>query len=196
MGYPRAPLPEDFREKWEELKYDTALLRHYGGGIEKIERWRKEAGLARQIRAKPAPRGLRKAWALGLTDKELGARFGVGESVAGRWREQAGLRRNVHGKTCKLPPLTYYTGCRCPKCREDNRRLNARRQAERVQLTLENGGIAPVPVHNANTYGNWGCRCDECSADKSRANAAQALRRKMGTPSTKAAAGHWQLAHS
>ncbi|MDF2693694.1 MAG: hypothetical protein K0S65_2077 [Labilithrix sp.] len=196
MGFPRAPLPEDFREKWEELKTDGALTRHYGGKSDKIVRWREESGLPQQRRTRSTPRGFRKAWALGLTDRELGARFSASVAVVARWRAETGLRRNVRGKVCKLPPRTYAAGCRCPRCRNDNRLVNQRLREDRQRQTLENGGIAPVSSHNAGTYSNWGCRCMECIEAKSVANATQKQRQRAGTPSLQAAPRHWQLAHS
>lgn len=55
----------------------------------------------------------------------------------------------------------------CPSCRVVRRREEQRLQwARRKQLTLENGGVAPLPaVHGKyGTYCGWACRCEPCTA--------------------------------
>lgn len=43
--------------------------------------------------------------------------------------------------------------------------VTRRNREERYRRTAENGGVAPIDVHNRQTYNNWKCRCAPCAAD-------------------------------
>lgn len=162
MGSPKAPVPGDFREKWLELVNDTALLRHYGGDMSKIRRWRAETGLPSGIQREQCPADFKSVWATGARDVDLSKLYRVSESTIARWRRETGLRRNVWGRKCKVPPETYDQGCRCDKCRAANASEHRQWVARARLRTAMNGGIAPVAKHNYSTYRNWGCRCTDC----------------------------------
>jgi hypothetical protein len=53
----------------------------------------------------------------------------------------------------------YNKGCRCVRCREENRRAGA---AMRERLA-ERGRVSPELIpHGRSAYINWGCRCTVC----------------------------------
>lgn len=171
MVYPKAPLPDDFREKYEALDSEGALIKHYGGDKYKIRRWCTEAGLPPKVRQlKPIPAGFTQAHADGATNVQLMEQFGLTEQeLTYLMRRRLGLRSNLRGPTHGLPS-TYNNGCRCVPCTEAASARKYDGYLSRRAETEANGGIAPVDTHNANTYTNWGCRCDECVEAKLNAN--------------------------
>lgn len=73
-----------------------------------------------------------------------------------------------HGLPAEVPHSAYAYRvwlCRDDACKEAFavEQFNARQI--RFQKTTDNGGVAPVKKHNANTRRNWGCKCNKCGRD-------------------------------
>lgn len=69
----------------------------------------------------------------------------------------------------------------CEWCKYEHTSKPLAERHARYVLTRNNGGVAPIPTHNASTYINWGCHCPECTASNTANVGRRARARKEAT---------------
>lgn len=109
----------------------------------------------------------------GLSDRRIAEHYGVSPRTVLRWRIAERLAtRWVSPRETEHGTIAMYQswGCRCDACRAANVAANLRGRESRKARLVD--GVAPVDVHDAQTYANWGCRCEKCRAANASRSAA------------------------